>query len=172
MFLSPTVTHNRNLAVEEFYSLRMDALRESFLDNILGRNNCLVSFPDKIKPNISNRKFLGVKDIPVEKIIGTLGRNCDFDTKFRPINKHLRDRWVNVFVSLDAEDWPPILVHKIGDVYYVEDGHHRTSIARSTGRAFISAEVWEYSTNSFKENNCQPEPSYSSSCCSAGACLA
>jgi hypothetical protein len=171
MFLSPTVTHNRNLAVEEFYSLRMDALRASVLDYVLGRNNCLLSFPDKIKPNISNRKFLGVKDIPVEKIIGTLGRNCDFDTKFRPVNKHLRDCWVNVFVNLKTEDWPPILVHKMDYVYYVEDGHHRTSIARSMGRAFISAEVWKYSTNSLKENNCQPGPSYLRTCCLAGACV-
>jgi hypothetical protein len=35
-------------------------------------------------------------------------------------------------------------VHKVGDHYYVEDGHHRVSVARALGIAFIQAKVWEY----------------------------
>ena len=32
---------------------------------------------------------------------------------------------------------------KVGDEYFVLDGHHRTSFARSEGIAFIDANVWE-----------------------------
>ena len=167
----PTMANNRNFATEAFHAQRMNALRDSLMEKLFGRKNSLKSFPEKIKVNISNRKFLGMKDIPVEKIIGTLGWNCDFDGKFRPLKKHLRDRWVNVFTSLDTDNWPPILVHKIGEIYYVEDGHHRTSVARALGRAFISAEVWEYSVNSPKINISQPMFS-SSRCHPAEACPA
>ena len=45
-----------------------------------------------------------------------------------------------------AEAWEPILVYKLGDFYYVEDGHHRLSVAHALGRVFIRAVVWEYPT--------------------------
>ncbi len=156
MFIYPTPTTNRQLAVEAFYALRMDAFRDSLLQKLTGRRNGLLSFPEKKVANISNRKFMGLQEIPIEKVMGTMGRDGDFDAQFRPVKKHLRDRWVNVFTKLEPDSWPPILVHKIGDVYYVEDGHHRTSVARALGRAFISAEVWEYPANPPRVGFCQP----------------
>jgi hypothetical protein len=165
MFLYPTAANNRQLATEIFNTLLMQAFLDSFLEKLNGRQQGLLSFPGKTKANISNRKLLGVLEIPVEKVIGTLGRSCDFDASFRPVKKHLRDRWVNVFMSLEADKWPPILVHKIGEVYYVEDGHHRISVARSMGRAFIAAEVWEYSIDSPRDIICGPRASCSASKC-------
>jgi hypothetical protein len=154
MFTFGKVTNIRNFAVEEFSSLRMKALRDSVLERIFRRDNCLLDFPEKVKAENANRKLLPIKAIPVEKIVGTLGRGRDFDGKFRPLKKHLKDRWVNVFTAQETEDLPPIIVHKLGEYYYVEDGHHRISVARSLGRAFISAEVWEYSNGSTKVNEC------------------
>lgn len=142
MYIYPTPTINRAIAIELFSSEYKSALRASFLYKLFGRNYRLLNFPDKM--GLSNRKFLGVREIPVENIIGTIGRNNDFDQKFRPLKSHLRERWVNMLINLDTEMWHPILLHKIGGFYYVEDGHHRTSVARSIGRAYISAEVWEY----------------------------
>ena len=145
MLIHPSATNVRTLAIEIFNAQRMDALKDSLLKKLFGQSNQLLSFPDKEHGNISNRKFLGVVEIPVEKILGTISRTSDFDKKFRPLKNHLRDRWTYVYTNLDSVDMPPIRVHKIGDIYYVEDGHHRTSVARSIGRAFICAEVWEYS---------------------------
>ena len=51
---------------------------------------------------------------------------------------------MNVYLSLEGRIWDPIVVHKVGEQYYVEDGHHRVSVARSLGRTFIEAKVWEY----------------------------
>lgn len=85
-----------------------------------------------------------MKDIPVEQIIGSFNRESDFDVQFRPLSKHLCNRWINTYITLERDGWSPILVHKIGEHYYVEDGHHRVSVARSIGMAFIEAKVWEY----------------------------
>jgi hypothetical protein len=160
---------NRLYAFEVFNTERMNALRDSLLKNLFGKKNTLLIFPEIGHNNIANRKFLGVTDIPIDKIIGTLGRNCDFDRKFRPLKKHLRDRWINAFINMDSEIWHPIQVYKIEDVYYEEDGHHRTSVARSLGMAFISAEVWEYTPYPYQVNHsrrqicrprCQPVEIY------------
>jgi len=40
--------------------------------------------------------------------------------------------------------WEPILVHQLGGFYFVEDGHHRTSVARHLGLETIEAAVITY----------------------------
>ena len=147
MFIYSPTTNVRTFAIEIFHAQRMDAIKDSLLKKLFRQSNQLLSFPDKERENTSNRKFLGVTEIPVEKILGTISGTNDFDKKFRPLKNHLRDRWTYVYTNLDSEDCNPIRVHKIRDIYYVEDGHHRTSVARSMGKAFICAEVWEYSPN-------------------------
>lgn len=134
----------RGALANEFSRLRAQALRGAFLAKLRGQDAKLASFPQETTQRSPNRKFLGIKDIPVEDIIGTLGRHTDFDHRFRPLKLNLRDRWVNVYLTYDQEGWAPILVHKVGDHYYVEDGHHRVSIARAREIAFIQATIWEY----------------------------
>jgi len=41
---------------------------------------------------------------------------------------------------------PPIKVFRIGDMHFVEDGHHRVSVARTTGDGKIDAYVTEILT--------------------------
>jgi hypothetical protein len=41
---------------------------------------------------------------------------------------------------------PPISVYRIGDMHFVEDGHHRVSVARAQGRRDIDAYVTEVLT--------------------------
>jgi hypothetical protein len=94
----------------------------------------------------------------VEQIVGTISRQKDFDHKFRPLNEHLRERWVDVYLTIERDGWVPILLHKVGENYYVEDGHHRVSIAQALDMTFIPAKVWEYSSEAKKTKKCQPEP--------------
>jgi hypothetical protein len=110
----------------------------------MGKTTDLATFPEEAPQKSPNRKFIGMEDIPVERIAGTLNRQSDFDHKFRPLNKHLIERWVNVYLALEKEGWLPILVHKVGETYYVEDGHHRVSIAQALGMTVIPARVWDY----------------------------
>ena len=144
MNMQPSFTNIRSLTSYKFSALRMRALRDSFWAKLTGRNSRLAIFPEHTLRDHPNRKLIGVKDIRIDQVIGTLNRECDFDDKFRPLGKHLLNRRVNIFVNLDPDGWEPILVHKIGEQYYVEDGHHRVSVARSIGKLFIQAKVWEY----------------------------
>ena len=67
----------------------------------------------------------------------------DFDSDFRRLKMHLRDGWI--LARLEQNNWLPILAHKMGNHYYIEDGHHRISVTRFTGMLSIPAKVWEYS---------------------------
>jgi hypothetical protein len=144
MNMYPSFTNNYGAAADQFSALRSRARWASLLAKLTGRNLKLASFPEHAQRDHPNRKMIGTKDIRVDQIVGTLNRDCDFDNQFRPLEKHLLERWVNIFVYLHPDSWEPIIVHKIDDQYYVEDGHHRVSVARSLGMFFIQAKVWEY----------------------------
>ncbi len=155
MNIHPSFTNARSFTSYQFSRLRMRGLWDVFLAKLSGRNSALQIFPQQ--GDHPNRKLLGVQNIRLNEVIGTLDRNPDFDHKFRPLGRHLLDRWVNAFLSLETDGWSPILVHKIGDEYYVEDGHHRVSVAQSIGMVFIEAIVWEYSKACQKMNDCQQQ---------------
>jgi len=91
---------------------------------------------------IPNRHYAGLKIIPIDRIRGSEGRTEDFDDAFYPLHDRLRNRWLNVAsVRLAGEGLPPVeLIHNSG-VYFVRDGHHRISVARALGEAYIDAEV-------------------------------
>jgi hypothetical protein len=144
MNMHPSFIDIRSSMAYEFTRLRARALRDSLWAKLTGRCTNLARFPEGVFQTGLNRKLTHARDIPVEEIIGTLYRHSDFDDRFRPLKKNLRDRWVNILLIHHSEGWPPILVHKVGDHYYVEDGHHRVSVARALGIAFIEAKVWEY----------------------------
>lgn len=158
MNIHPSFTDIRSHLSHKFFTLRTDARREAFWAKLMSQKTTLATFPEETPEKSPNRKYLGTEDIPVEKIVGTLNRESDFDHKFRPLNKHLRDRWVNVHLALEREDWTPILVHRVGDHYYVEDGHHRVSVAQALGIMFIRANVWDYPCLAKEPKTCQPEP--------------
>ena len=88
--------------------------------------------------------YKGMKAIPVDKIIGSENRYHDFSAAFYPKNLHLQKRWESVDAArLDDVVLPPISVYKLGEWYFVRDGNHRVSVAKSQGVAFIDAEVVE-----------------------------
>jgi len=158
MNIQPSFTNLRSHLSHQFFTLRTDARREAFWARLMGKNTELATFPEEAPEKSPNRRFTGTVDIPVGQIAGTINRQGDFDNKFRPLNIHLRDRWVDVYLTFEREEWPAILVHKVGERYYVEDGHHRVSIAQALGLTFIQAKVWEYPSEVKQTKKCQPEP--------------
>jgi hypothetical protein len=158
MNLYPSFTDIRSHLYHKFFTLRTNARRDLLWAKLIGKTTGLATFPEEAPEKSPNRKFIGTEDIPVEQIVGTLNRQKDFDHKFRPLNKHLLERWVNVHLSVERDGWPAILVHKVGESYYVEDGHHRVSIAQALGMKFIPAKVWEYPCQEKKAQPCHPEP--------------
>jgi hypothetical protein len=158
MNIYPSFTNIRSHLSHKFSTLRSAARRDALWAKVMGKTTKLASFPEEAPEKSPNRRFTGTQDIPVEQIIGTISRQRDFDHKFRPLSKHLRDRWVNAYLTLERDGWSPILVHKVGDHYYVEDGHHRVSIAQALGVTFIPAKVWEYPCPAKRPKKCQPGP--------------
>ena len=158
MNIYPSFSDIRNHLYHKFFTLRAKARRDLLWAKLMGKNIDLETFPEEAPDKSPNRKFIGTEDIPVEKIVGTLNRQSDFDHKFRPLNRHLLERWVNIYLTLEREGWPPILVHKVGEKYYVEDGHHRVSVAQALGMTFIPAKVWGYPSRQKAPKKCHPEP--------------
>ncbi len=90
---------------------------------------------------------LGLRVVPLDAIVGTVDRAVDFDRGFRPTSARLRSRWERIAsAQRRGESLPPVSLFKIGDVYFVRDGHHRVSVAKSLGRQDIDAYVTEVTT--------------------------
>lgn len=90
---------------------------------------------------------LGLQVIPVDRIVGSVDRTRDFDRYFRPRSPALRARWQRLAAAQRrGEAMPPIEVKKVGDMYFVVDGHHRVSIAFARGFTTIDADVTEVVT--------------------------
>jgi hypothetical protein len=92
--------------------------------------------------------YRGVIPIEVKAIVGSLNRHSDFDQNFRPKREHLSDRWEKMQrLQQKGHAFPAIEVIQVGGIYFVKDGHHRVSIARAAGAAFIDAVVTEVEVN-------------------------
>jgi len=90
---------------------------------------------------------LGLQTIRLDSIVGTVDSTRDFDRKFRPTNGRVRERWERLALAQRrGAAIPPIDVYKVGDLYFVEDGHHRVSIALASGAKTIEAYVTEVRT--------------------------
>jgi hypothetical protein len=90
---------------------------------------------------------LGLKTIPLDSIVGTVDRSREFDRSFRPTSRRVRRRWEGIAEAVRrGQSMPPIDIYKIGDLYFVRDGHHRVSVARSLGLDKIDAYVTEIDT--------------------------
>jgi hypothetical protein len=95
----------------------------------------------------SGQTDLGLKVVPLDAIVGTVDRNVDFDRGFRPTSPRLRSRWERINAAQRrGETMPPVSLYKVGDLYFVRDGHHRVSVAKSFGRKDIDAYVTEVTT--------------------------
>jgi hypothetical protein len=98
------------------------------------------------KLHLGNKSYLGIQEIPLNQIVGSVGRYEDFTRTFMPRKTSTRPRWESIDSLTDQGGWPPIEVYKVSDTYFVRDGNHRVSVARQLGMETIEAHVWEYPT--------------------------
>jgi hypothetical protein len=86
--------------------------------------------------------YVGTKVIELDAIIGSVDKERDFDRRFRPTSARSRERWERLArASRTGEVISPIDVYRIGEHYFVRDGHHRVSVARSMGEKLIEARI-------------------------------
>jgi hypothetical protein len=90
---------------------------------------------------------LGLQVVPLDAIVGSVDRTVDFDRGLRPTSARLRSRWERINAAQRrGEALPPVSLFKVGALYFVRDGHHRVSVAKSLGRPDIDAYVVEVTT--------------------------
>jgi hypothetical protein len=149
-------------AGEDFDAARFRAFRRAVRNALTGRARRLAELePVLSAAGTEGRSFGGEHEIPVDKIVGSAASGSkagDFDPAFLPANRRLRDRWTRVYTAMvEGGELPPIDVYKVGDGYYVIDGHHRVSVARSLGRDTINARVIDVQTRAPLGTNVDPE---------------
>ncbi len=112
---------------------------------LAGRSNQLLSYEAVRKSlKLGGPIYRGVKTVPVAQIIGSVDRYRDFDEVFLPKLGSTAHRWKSIARAFYSDvDLPPVRLYKVGDAYFVVDGHHRVSVAREQGIAYIDAEVQE-----------------------------
>ncbi len=153
----PSAT-NRNVvllstALNRFNTARSAAGIEWVKNLLFGHARRLLNLGAIPSGQVRCRHYAGIRCVSLDQICGTLstgnvGRTGDFDHHFHPLDDRLRDRWVRVAMARSQDiPLPPVSLVQVGDCYFVEDGHHRISVARALGEAFIEAEVtvWDVS---------------------------
>lgn len=136
-------------ALDDFKA-RSKAALQRFWAGIRGKSLDLLPY-DEISAKLKafNKVDRGLQSVRLKDIVGSVGRNEDFDRNFSPLNDADIIRWASVktaMTSLNSTGLPPVSLYKIGDAYFVLDGNHRVSIAREMGLDMIEAYVTELYT--------------------------
>lgn len=130
---------------ETFSTARRRAFIQDILAELSGRSDDLLPF-DEVQKQLHLSEPTGrarLQEIPLNKIVGSVGRYRDFNRAFLP-RPHLdAARWLRIDQLQGQKALPPIDVFRVGDVYFVQDGNHRVSVARARGQTTIRARVVE-----------------------------
>jgi uncharacterized ParB-like nuclease family protein len=125
---------------------------------LAGRSRCLFALSEvDATCTVHACCYAGIQEVPIDQIRGSGGRSHDFDRDFNPLKAHTKDRWLSVASARrQGKVLPPVKLIQVGGVYFVLDGHHRISVARTAGQLDIEAQVtvwqvagplpWEEST--------------------------
>jgi len=135
----------QQMAMTEYERAQSKAAKGRLVSMVLRQRNDLLTL-DTILSCLSThgQHSLGLMTVAIDKIIGTVNRNADFDRNFLPRRAVTMERWLRIVKArLKNEYLPPVDLRKVGDAYFVVDGHHRISVAREEGQAYIEAYVTE-----------------------------
>jgi nucleotide-binding universal stress UspA family protein len=134
--------------VEDFRHARRQANLQQVVARLTGKSAELLSYED-VRQKLKAMELSGeeLKEIPLDAIVGSVGRYTDFTRGFLPRQDSDEGRWARVKVAMtDMRGVPPIQVYQIGQAYFVQDGNHRVSIARRLGATHIEAYVTQVQT--------------------------
>ncbi|MCZ7652757.1 MAG: transcriptional regulator [Thermoanaerobaculia bacterium] len=134
--------------MSRFDRARRAALVQDLLRHALGRPSDLLPF-EVVRDGLKLRHLVdrGLVEVPLDRIVGSIGRAREFNRAFLPRDPALRDRWEEVRqLATGPAGFPPVELYRVGEAYFVADGHHRVSVARALGAPAIEAWVREYLT--------------------------
>jgi len=137
------------LAIQDFQSAWHRASVQEILARFTGKSTQLLSYEEVAeKLKLRARMERGVHHIPLDAIVGSVGRYTEFTRTFLPRRADDQHRWASVKTAMEeGVGLPPIEVYKVGEIYFVIDGNHRVSIARQEKYRTIEARVIEVRTD-------------------------
>jgi len=144
--MSTSLTQQNN-PMEKPLSLFRKAFFHSQLhklwEKLTHTRSSLIDLDETLKGHpAENSYYGGVKTVSIDHIRGTQGKKNEFDAEFNPTQERSRSRWMDIALQkLRGRELPPVDLIQINDIYYVRDGHHRISVSRAMGQAYIDAEV-------------------------------
>lgn len=146
-------------AVQDFKEARRRAALEEIMARLTGKSAELLSYEDvRQKLRATGSTLRGVREIPLDAIVGSVGRCSDFTRSFLPRQDSDLGRWAGVeSAAPDPASLPAIDVYQVGEAYFVLDGNHRVSVARQKGMKYISAYVIEVHTRVPLSPDAQPD---------------
>ena len=150
---------NDYLALMDFRQARRQAERERLRARLAGRSAQLLSY-EEVRRMLRARssREVGLRDIPLDAIVGSVDRYTDFTRKFLPLRDSDEERWARVQTQVSKPaGLPPIEVYQVGDAYFVRDGNHRVSVARQMGATHIQAYVTRIETRVPLTPDVQPQ---------------
>ncbi len=134
--------------MSRFDDARLAALMGDLLRILRRRPLDLLPF-EKVREELRLRHVVdrGIQEVPLANIVGSLGRAKEFNRAFLPRRDAQRDRWRDVRELAEGlRGFDPVELYKVGEAYFVVDGHHRVSVARSLEAPTIEARVREFVT--------------------------
>ena len=148
-------------ALADFRRARQRAALQQVLARLTGRSVDLLSYEEVAHLlKTVGRAERGLQDVPLDAITGSVGRPNDFTRDFLPRQDSDERRWARVRAAATdpaAGGLPPVELYKIGEAYFVIDGHHRVSVARQLGATHIQGYVSELQTKVPLSPNVTPE---------------
>jgi hypothetical protein len=132
----------------DYDQARFQAFLNRVWSVVSGQPAELLSYDEvKEKLRIGGPIYRGMQTVRVKQIVGSLNRYQAFDRAFLPRSDDTSDRWQSINRAFYEDvSLPPVVLYKVGEVYFVVDGHHRVSVARKQNQVFIDAEVRECNT--------------------------
>jgi hypothetical protein len=158
------MSQNTGLAQHEAGKRYQSVRRKVFFDDLFslvrGRAPELLSF-DSVQAALQAWQQVEKREpevIPLDKIVGSVGRYRDFTRAFLPKQSINESRWRAVDAAMHSQaGLPPIEVYQIGGAYFVRDGNHRVSVARANGLKDIEAYVTRLETQVSIDAHTRPE---------------
>ncbi|HSR32467.1 MAG TPA: hypothetical protein VLY63_18050 [Anaerolineae bacterium] len=146
----------RDAAIESFRQARRLATMEQLRARLSGRSAqilCYQDVHDAVKAKMG--RILGLKEIPLDSIVGSVERCADYTRAFLPLTDSAEKRWADIW-NASPDKLPPIRVTQLGPIYFVVDGHHRVSVARRRGWTNLAAHVVQAQSRVPISPNLQP----------------
>ena len=116
---------------------------------LIGRSRLLLTLAEvEDACTVDGCRYVGKQTVAIDRIQGSQERGCDFDCDFNPLQDHNEERWLGIARARRlGKALPPVDLVQVGDIYFVQDGHHRVSVARALGLSSIEAKVtvWQVS---------------------------